>query len=43
MNPRLAILLVLAMVLMSGGCVVIEDGQVGVSKSFGSISNEPVG
>jgi len=43
MNPRLAILLVLAMVLMSGGCVVIEDGQVGVSKSFGSISDEPVG
>ena len=42
MNPRLAILLVLAMVLMSGGCVVIEDGEVGVSKSFGSISDEPV-
>lgn len=25
------------------GCVVIEDGEVGVSKSFGDISDEPVG
>jgi len=25
------------------GCVVIEDGEVGVKKSFGSIADEPVG
>jgi regulator of protease activity HflC (stomatin/prohibitin superfamily) len=25
------------------GCVVIEDGEVGVSKSFGKIKDEPVG
>jgi regulator of protease activity HflC (stomatin/prohibitin superfamily) len=25
------------------GCVVIEDGEVGVQKSFGSIADEPVG
>jgi hypothetical protein len=24
------------------GCVVIEDGEVGVSKSFGEISDEPL-
>jgi regulator of protease activity HflC (stomatin/prohibitin superfamily) len=28
--------------LLASGCVVIEDGEVGVSKSFGSISDEPV-
>ena len=28
---------------MLPGCVVIEDGEVGVKKSFGSISDEPVG
>ncbi len=37
----LALFAVLAL-LMSTGCVVIEDGQVGVSKSFGAISDEPV-
>ena len=30
-------------VLLAGGCVVVEDGEVGVSKSFGRISDEPVG
>ena len=25
------------------GCVVVEDGEVGVQKSFGVISDEPVG
>ena len=34
---------VLLSVLLVSGCVVIEDGQVGVSKSFGTISSEPVG
>jgi regulator of protease activity HflC (stomatin/prohibitin superfamily) len=29
--------------LAATGCVVIEDGEVGVSKSFGAISDEPVG
>ncbi len=33
---------VLLSVLLISGCVVIEDGQVGVSKSFGTISSEPV-
>jgi len=35
----------LALVLLVGlgtGCVVIDDGEVGVSKSFGSINDEPV-
>lgn len=35
------IALVAALVL--SGCVVIEDGQVGVKNSFGTISNEPMG
>ena len=29
--------------LTTVGCVVIEDGEVGVKKSFGSIDDEPVG
>ena len=33
----------IAALVLSQGCVVIEDGEVGVSKSFGSISDEPVG
>ena len=33
---------VLAGAVLATGCVVIEDGEVGVSKSFGSISDEPV-
>ncbi len=33
---------VLASAVFATGCVVIEDGEVGVSKSFGSISDEPV-
>jgi regulator of protease activity HflC (stomatin/prohibitin superfamily) len=37
----LAIGLLIALTLTSG-CVVIEDGEVGVSKSFGSISDDPV-
>jgi prohibitin 1 len=38
---RLATLLGVA--LLASACVVIEDGEVGVSKSFGRISDEPVG
>jgi regulator of protease activity HflC (stomatin/prohibitin superfamily) len=37
----LAIFILLAL-FMATGCVVIEDGQVGVSKSFGKIADEPV-
>ena len=33
----------LLLVLLTTGCVVIEDGEVGVSKSFGEIADEPVG
>jgi regulator of protease activity HflC (stomatin/prohibitin superfamily) len=33
----------MAVLVLVSGCVVIEDGQVGVSKSFGSIKDEPVG
>ena len=43
---RAAIALILAMVAMlvlQSGCVIIEDGEVGVSKSFGTIDSEPVG
>jgi regulator of protease activity HflC (stomatin/prohibitin superfamily) len=29
--------------LASTGCVIIEDGEVGVKKSFGEIADEPVG
>lgn len=32
-----------SLLLIGSGCVIIEDGQVGVGKSFGSISDEPVG
>jgi regulator of protease activity HflC (stomatin/prohibitin superfamily) len=33
----------LAVAMLGTGCTVIEDGEVGVSKSFGAISDEPVG
>lgn len=39
----MAILIVLCVLLLATqGCVVIEDGEVGVAKSFGSIADEPV-
>jgi len=41
-TPLIALGLIAALTLVSG-CVVIEDGEVGVSKSFGNISNEAVG
>jgi regulator of protease activity HflC (stomatin/prohibitin superfamily) len=37
----LAIFILLAL-FMATGCVIIEDGQVGVKKSFGEIADEPV-
>ena len=42
MTP-LAALALMAVLMLVSGCVVIEDGQVGVSKSFGSINDVPVG
>jgi regulator of protease activity HflC (stomatin/prohibitin superfamily) len=41
-TPRLLIGILLVL-LFTTGCVVIEDGEVGVSKSFGEIADEPVG
>jgi len=41
LGVRLGLLLALA--ALTSGCVIIEDGEVGVLKSFGSISDEPVG
>jgi regulator of protease activity HflC (stomatin/prohibitin superfamily) len=37
-----AIALILALGLLQTACVVIEDGEVGVSKSFGAINDETV-
>jgi len=42
MNLKLAVAVLLVM-FVATGCVVIEDGEVGVSKSFGKIKDEPVG
>ena len=42
MKQSRAILLILALAFLQTACVVIEDGEVGVSKSFGAISDEPV-
>ena len=39
---RAPLLLALALLVLPA-CVVIEDGEVGVSKSFGSISDQAVG
>lgn len=39
---RLPILLAALVLLFTQACVVIEDGEVGVSKSFGNINDEPV-
>jgi len=39
-KPGIAVLLAM---FVATGCVVIEDGEVGVSKSFGTIKDEPVG
>ena len=41
-STRLAVVM-LAVALLGTGCTVIEDGEVGVSKSFGAIADEPVG
>ena len=42
MNRQYIVIALLVLAALFSGCVVIEDGEVGVSKSFGSISDEPV-
>ena len=42
MKRRSAAVLIVSMTWFTTGCVVIEDGEVGVSKSFGAIRDEPV-
>ncbi|MEN8181547.1 MAG: prohibitin family protein [Myxococcota bacterium] len=42
MRRKTTTLALLLWVGLTSGCVVIEDGEVGVSKSFGAISDEPV-
>jgi regulator of protease activity HflC (stomatin/prohibitin superfamily) len=42
MNWKLTIAVLLVM-FVATGCVVIDSGEVGVSKSFGEISKDPVG
>jgi regulator of protease activity HflC (stomatin/prohibitin superfamily) len=43
MRRNASIVLFVAFAVLATGCVVIEDGEVGVKKSFGSIDDEPVG
>ncbi len=42
MKRRSAAVLIVSMTWFTTGCVVIEDGEAGVSKSFGEISDEPL-
>jgi regulator of protease activity HflC (stomatin/prohibitin superfamily) len=42
MNRSTKSVALVAVALFASACVVIEDGEVGVSKSFGRISDEPV-
>ena len=42
MNRRLPVIVVVLAIFTLSACTVIEDGQVGVSKSFGKISDTPV-
>ena len=42
MSSHTRVIALLALAALTTGCVVIEDGEVGVSKSFGSISDDPV-
>ncbi len=42
MRRTATLALALVATVVTSGCVVIEDGEVGVSKSFGVISDEPV-
>ncbi len=42
MNRRLPVIVVVLAIFTLSACTVIEDGEVGVSKSFGEISDTPV-
>ncbi len=42
MKRRSAAALIVSMTWFTTACVVIEDGEVGVSKSFGDIADEPL-
>ncbi len=42
MKRRSAAVLIVSMIWFTTACVVIEDGEVGVSKSFGAIADEPL-
>ena len=42
MKRRSAAVLIVSMTWCTTACVVIEDGEVGVSKSFGAIADEPL-
>ncbi len=42
MNLRLPVIVVVLAIFTLSACTVIEDGEVGVSKSFGEISDTPV-
>ncbi len=42
MKRRSAVALIVSMTWFTMACVVIEDGEVGVSKSFGAIRDEPL-
>ena len=42
MNRRWMVVALFTLLLSNSACVVIEDGEVGVSKSFGAISDEVV-
>ncbi len=42
MKRRSAAVLIVSMTCFTTACVVIEDGEVGVSKSFGAIRDEPL-
>ena len=42
MHRQYVVIVLIVLAAFFSGCVVIEDGEVGVSKSFGSISDEPV-
>ncbi len=42
MKRQSAVVLIVSMLAFTTACVVIEDGEVGVSKSFGAIRDEPL-
>jgi regulator of protease activity HflC (stomatin/prohibitin superfamily) len=42
MDRKTSALALVLLAVASGGCVVIEDGEVGVQMTFGRISDEPV-